>query len=138
VTFGNMIYGALGQIINLSDDLAFCLAAFHIVLHGHNVRLLDDSIEDSAQNFYRNVVCRFDPRAGMCGELIELGRIETVKDFLGFVSGACRPVMMQTHLEKEGFEQVERSYYNNKSWFPVNWLTGTEIVTGYKPILQKS
>ncbi len=54
------------------------------------------------------------------------------RGLLGFASGGCRPIIMKPYLQKEGFEQVERSYHTNKSWFPLNWLTGTEIVVGYK------
>ncbi len=56
------------------------------------------------------------------------------KGLLSFASGSCRPVFLRPCLEKAGFEKVERIYRGNRSWFFLNWLTGTEIVVGYKPI----
>jgi hypothetical protein len=52
---------------------------------------------------------------------------------LSFASGSCRPVLMKPYVEQVGFEKVERTYRRNRSWFFLNWLTGTEIVVGYKP-----
>jgi len=52
---------------------------------------------------------------------------------LSFASGSCRPVLMRPHIEAAGFERVERICRRNRSWFFLNWLTGTEIVVGYKP-----
>jgi len=56
------------------------------------------------------------------------------KGLLSFASGSCRPVLMRPLVEGAGFERVERIYRSNRSWFFLNWLTGTEIVVGYKPI----
>ncbi len=36
-------------------------------------------------------------------------------------------------LDRAGLERVERIYRRNRSWLFLNWLTGTEIVVGYKP-----
>ncbi len=52
---------------------------------------------------------------------------------LSFASGSCRPVLMRPQMEEAGLERVERIYRRNRSWFFLNWLTGTEIVVGYKP-----
>lgn len=58
------------------------------------------------------------------------------KGLLGFASGSCRPVFLKPFLEKVGFEKIERIYRKNRSFFFLNWLTGTEIVLGYKPLLK--
>jgi len=55
------------------------------------------------------------------------------KGLLGFASGACRPVFMKPFLEEAGFENIERIYRKNRSFFFLNLLVGTEIVIGYKP-----
>lgn len=55
------------------------------------------------------------------------------RGFLAFTSGSCRPVFLKPYVEKVGFEIVERIYRENRSWFFLNWLTGTEIVFGHKP-----
>lgn len=54
------------------------------------------------------------------------------KGFLGSLSGGCRPVALKPFLLKAGFGKVARLYRRNWSWFFMNWLTGTEIVLGYK------
>ncbi len=51
---------------------------------------------------------------------------------LGFASGGCRPVILGAIVEKAGFENVTRQYRRNLSWFFLNWMTGTEIVIGWK------
>lgn len=51
---------------------------------------------------------------------------------LGFASGSCRPVFVKPFLEEAGFDNVERVYGRNRSWFFLNCLTGTEIVWGYR------
>lgn len=53
---------------------------------------------------------------------------------LSLASGSCRPVLMRPPIEEAGYERVERIYRRNRSWFFLNWLTGTEIVVGHKPI----
>lgn len=55
---------------------------------------------------------------------------------LGFASGSCRPVLMQSFLEEAGYEKVKRVYRKNVSYFPLNWLHGTEIVWGYKASIE--
>jgi len=55
------------------------------------------------------------------------------RGLLGFASGGCRPVLLRPFLEEAGFERIKRFYYRNRSWFFLNWLTGTEILIGYKP-----
>jgi ubiquinone/menaquinone biosynthesis C-methylase UbiE len=54
------------------------------------------------------------------------------RGLLGFASGACRPVQMAPLLAQAGFTRIERLYRRNRSFFFVNWLTGTEIVIARK------
>jgi ubiquinone/menaquinone biosynthesis C-methylase UbiE len=54
------------------------------------------------------------------------------RGLLGFASGACRPVQMAPLLEQAGFKHIERIYRRNRSFFFLNWLTGTEIVVARK------
>jgi demethylmenaquinone methyltransferase/2-methoxy-6-polyprenyl-1,4-benzoquinol methylase len=60
------------------------------------------------------------------------------RGLLGFASGGCRPVFLRPFLEEAGFERIERIYRRNRSWFFLNWLSGTEILLGYKPLLEKT
>ncbi len=54
------------------------------------------------------------------------------RGLLNFISGSCRPVLMGPFLRDAGFRNIERYYRKNRSWFFVNWMFGTEIVTGIK------
>ncbi|MBI4799453.1 MAG: methyltransferase domain-containing protein [Desulfarculus sp.] len=60
------------------------------------------------------------------------------RGLLSFASGACRPVLMRPLVEAAGFAEVSREYRKNRSLFPLNWLHGSEIVTGRKPGLEAS
>lgn len=55
------------------------------------------------------------------------------RGWLSFVSGSCRPVVMEPFLKRAGFEGMRRTYRRNYSWFFLNWFVGTEIVFGRKP-----
>ena len=55
------------------------------------------------------------------------------RGLLSIASGACRPANFEPFVVEAGFEQVTRVYRPNRSWWWVNWLTGTEIVTGHAP-----
>jgi ubiquinone/menaquinone biosynthesis C-methylase UbiE len=54
------------------------------------------------------------------------------RGLLGFASGACRPVQMAPLLKQAGFKDIKRFYGHNRSFFFLNWLTGTEIVLAHK------
>lgn len=54
------------------------------------------------------------------------------KGLLSFTSGSCRPVLLEGYLKEAGFQKVQRFYRKNHSWFPLNWLHGTEIVIARK------
>jgi ubiquinone/menaquinone biosynthesis C-methylase UbiE len=54
------------------------------------------------------------------------------RGLLGFASGACRPVQMAPLLIQAGFKDIKRFYGHNRSFFFLNWLTGTEIVLAHK------
>jgi ubiquinone/menaquinone biosynthesis C-methylase UbiE len=54
------------------------------------------------------------------------------RGLLGFASGGCRPVRMAPLLENAGFRGIERIFGQNRSFFFLNWLTGTEIVLARK------
>jgi hypothetical protein len=41
-------------------------------------------------------------------------------------------VLLEPFLEEAGFERIKRLYRWNRSWFFLNWLTGTEILLSYK------
>ncbi len=51
------------------------------------------------------------------------------KGILNFISGSCRPVMMEPFVKSSGFNNIKRVYRKNYSWFPINWMFGTEIIT---------
>jgi demethylmenaquinone methyltransferase/2-methoxy-6-polyprenyl-1,4-benzoquinol methylase len=55
------------------------------------------------------------------------------RGLLSFASGGCRPVFMKPLLEDAQFMHVKRIYRKNKSFFLLNRLHGTEIVTANKP-----
>lgn len=55
------------------------------------------------------------------------------RGLLSFASGGCRPVYMKPFLEGAMFENVKRIFRKNRSFFLLNRLQGTEIVTAYKP-----
>lgn len=57
------------------------------------------------------------------------------KGLLGLLSGGCRPVLMKSLVQQTGFQKVVRIYRKHTSWFLLNYLTGTEIVTAIKPSL---
>lgn len=54
------------------------------------------------------------------------------KGLLSFASGSCRPVLLEGYVKEAGFQKVQRFYRKNHSWFPLNWLHGTEIVIAHK------
>jgi len=54
------------------------------------------------------------------------------RGLLSFASGACRPVFMKPCLEDAQCMHVKRIYRKNKSFFLLNRLHGTEIVTANK------
>lgn len=54
------------------------------------------------------------------------------KGLLSFATGSCRPVLLEGYLKESGFQKVQRYYRTNHSWFPLNWLHGTEIVIAHK------
>ena len=54
------------------------------------------------------------------------------KGLLSFATGSCRPVFLEGYLKESGFQKVQRYYRTNHSWFPLNWLHGTEIVIAHK------
>jgi demethylmenaquinone methyltransferase/2-methoxy-6-polyprenyl-1,4-benzoquinol methylase len=54
------------------------------------------------------------------------------KGLLSFATGSCRPVLLEEYLKEASFQKVQRFYRKNHSWFPLNWLHGTELVIAHK------
>ncbi|MGA2734649.1 MAG: class I SAM-dependent methyltransferase [Syntrophobacteraceae bacterium] len=130
----------LGRVVFKVGDakhLPFPEGMFDVVYNAYMFDLID--ISDMPE-----IICEFKRVLKPGGTLVLVNMSKDKKKktlyevlyergLLSFASGACRPVFMKPLLEDAQFVHVKRIYRKNKSFFLLNRLHGTEIVTANKP-----
>jgi len=130
----------LGRVVFKVGDakhLPFPEGMFDVVYNAYMFDLID--ISDMPE-----IICEFKRVLKPGGTLVLVNMSKDKKKktlyealyergLLSFASGACRPVFMKPLLEDAQFIHVKRIYRKNKSFFFLNRLHGTEIVTANKP-----
>ncbi|HUU43398.1 MAG TPA: methyltransferase domain-containing protein [Planctomycetota bacterium] len=111
-TFDVLYNGFMFDLVDV-DGMARILAEFKRVLKPGGRLVVVSTSKDSA-------------RRTVYETLYERG-------LLGFVSGGCRPVLLERYVNEAGFEDVQRTFHVNRSWLPLARFFGAEIVTATKP-----
>ncbi len=133
-------YGLPGRVdfkVGDAKNLPFSEGMFDVVYNAYMFDLIHAS--DMPE-----IICEFKRVLKPGGTLVLVNMSKDKKDktlyeilyergLLSFASGGCRPVFMKPLLEDAQFVDVKRIYRKNKSFFFLNRLHGTEIVTANKP-----
>jgi demethylmenaquinone methyltransferase/2-methoxy-6-polyprenyl-1,4-benzoquinol methylase len=133
-------YGLPGRVdfkVGDAKHLPFPEGMFDVVYNAYMFDLIDTS--DMPE-----IICEFKRVLKPGGTLVLVNMSKDKKKktlyevlyergLLSFASGGCRPVFMKPLLEDAQFIHVKRIYRKNKSFFLLNRLSGTEIVTANKP-----
>jgi ubiquinone/menaquinone biosynthesis C-methylase UbiE len=117
--------------------LTFADATFDVLYNSYMFDLIDGEVIPSILSEFRRVL-----KPG--GRLVLVNsskrrRGRTLYEFLyekgllGFLSGGCRPVLLESLVADAGFRDLKRVYRDNRGLFAFNRLFGTEIITATRP-----